>query len=53
MAHYFALEEHNNKKNLSIQIQLMWNTKCFFIPLISGATRNVSKGLKKPGAIPG
>jgi hypothetical protein len=34
-------------KNLSIEIQLIWNMKCFVIPVITGATRIVTKGLKK------
>jgi hypothetical protein len=34
-------------KNLSIEIQRMWNMKCFVIPVIIGATGIVSKGLKK------
>jgi hypothetical protein len=34
-------------KNLSIQIQRMWNMKCFVIPVIIGTTGIVTKGLKK------
>jgi hypothetical protein len=34
-------------KNLSIEIQRIWNMKCFVIPIIIGATGNVTKGLKK------
>jgi hypothetical protein len=34
-------------KNLSIEIQRMWNMKCFVIPLIIGTTGIVTKGLKK------
>jgi hypothetical protein len=30
-------------KNLSIEIQGMWNMKCFVIPVITGATGIVSK----------
>jgi hypothetical protein len=30
-------------KNLSIEIQRMWNMKCFVIPVITGATGIVSK----------
>jgi hypothetical protein len=30
-------------KNLSIEIQKMWNMKCFVIPVIIGATGIVSK----------
>jgi hypothetical protein len=40
-------------KNLSIEIQLMWNMKCFVIPVIIGATGIVSKSLKHLEAIPG
>jgi hypothetical protein len=35
-------------KNLNIEIQRMWNTKCFIIPVIIGATGIVTKGLKNP-----
>jgi hypothetical protein len=34
-------------KTLSIEIQLMWNMKCFVIPVITGATGIVTKGQKK------
>jgi hypothetical protein len=34
-------------KNLSIEIQRMWNMKSFFIPVIIGATGIVTKGLRK------
>jgi stage III sporulation protein SpoIIIAA len=34
-------------KNLSIEIQRMWNMKCFAIPIIIGATGIVSKSLQK------
>jgi hypothetical protein len=43
-------KESENKlqyKNLSIEIQRMWNMKCFVIPVIIGATGIVTKGLKK------
>jgi uncharacterized membrane protein len=33
-------------KNLSIEIQRMWNMKCFVIPVIIGATGIVSKVYK-------
>jgi hypothetical protein len=33
--------------NLSIEIQRMWNMKCFVIPVIIGATGIVSKSLQK------
>jgi hypothetical protein len=32
-------------KNLSIEIQRMWNMKCFVIPVITGATGIVTRGL--------
>jgi hypothetical protein len=35
-----------NIKSLSIEIQWMWNMKCFVIPVIIGATGIVSKGYK-------
>jgi hypothetical protein len=34
-------------KNLSIEIQRMWNTKCFVLRVIIGATGIVSKSLQK------
>jgi hypothetical protein len=38
-------------KNLSIEI---WNMKCLVIPVVTGATGSVTKGLKKyPETIPG
>jgi hypothetical protein len=33
-------------KNSSIEIQRMWNMKCFVIPVIIGATGIVTRGLK-------
>jgi hypothetical protein len=35
------------KQLLCTKIQLMWNMKCFVIPVITGATGIVTKGLKK------
>jgi hypothetical protein len=34
-------------KNLSTEIQRMWNTKYSVMPVITGATGIVTKGLKK------
>jgi hypothetical protein len=34
-------------KNLSTEIQRMWNMKCLDIPVVIGATGIVTKGLKK------
>jgi hypothetical protein len=34
-------------RNLSVEIQRMWNIKSFFIPVIIGCTGIVIKGLKK------
>jgi hypothetical protein len=34
-------------KNLSIEIQRMWNIKCFVIPVINGATGTATTELKK------
>jgi hypothetical protein len=34
-------------KNLNIEIQRMWNMKCFVIPVIIEATGIVSKSLQK------
>jgi hypothetical protein len=42
-------KESENKlkyKNLSIEIQRMWNMKCFVITVIIGATGIVTRGLK-------
>jgi hypothetical protein len=33
-------------KNLSTEIQRIWNMKCFVIPVITGATGIVTRGLK-------
>jgi hypothetical protein len=43
-------EKRLKYKNLSIEIQRMWNMKFFVIPVIIGATGIVTRGLKK---IPG
>jgi hypothetical protein len=40
-------EEKLKYKHLSIEIQRMWNMKCFVIPVIIGATGIVTRGLKK------
>ena len=42
-------EKKINYKNLCIciEIQQMWNMTCIIIPVITGATRVVTKGLKK------
>jgi hypothetical protein len=46
-----VIEKESEKKlkykNLSIEIQLMWNMKCFVTPVIIGATGIVTKGLRK------
>jgi hypothetical protein len=34
-------------KNLSIEIQRMWNMKCLVIPAVIGATEIVTKALKR------
>jgi hypothetical protein len=39
-------EKELQYKNLSTDIQRMWNMKCFVIPVITGATEIVSKGIK-------
>jgi hypothetical protein len=33
-------------KNISIAIQLMWNMKCFTIPVVTGSTGIIVKGPK-------
>jgi hypothetical protein len=43
-------KESENKlkyENLSIEIQRMWNMKCFVIPVIIGAIGIVNEGLKE------
>jgi hypothetical protein len=40
-------DDNNNNNNLIIEIQRMWNMKCFVIPVIIGATGIVSKTLQK------
>jgi hypothetical protein len=46
-----VIQEESEKKlkyiNLSIEIQRMWNMKCFVIPVITGATGIVTRGLKR------
>jgi hypothetical protein len=34
-------------KSLCTEIQQMWNMKCMIIPMVSGATRIVTRGLRK------
>jgi hypothetical protein len=34
-------------KDLTIEIQLMWNVKTKVIPVITGATRTISKSFRK------
>jgi hypothetical protein len=41
-------------KSLCIEIQQMWNMQCMIIPVVTGVTGMVTKGLKKNlEAIPG
>jgi hypothetical protein len=42
-------EKELKYKNLSIEIQWVWNIKCFVIPLIIETMRIETKGLKKSG----
>jgi hypothetical protein len=45
-----VIQESENKlkyKNLSIEIQQIWNMKCFVTSIIIGATGIVTRGLKK------
>jgi hypothetical protein len=39
--------KYKTHENLSIEIQRMWNMKCFVIPVITGATGIVNKSLQK------
>jgi hypothetical protein len=39
-------EKKSKYKNLSIEIQRMWNMNCLVIPVVTGATGIVTKGLK-------
>jgi hypothetical protein len=41
------VEKKLKYKNLNIEIQLMWNMKRFVIPVTTGATGIVSKGLQR------
>jgi hypothetical protein len=40
-------EKKLKHKNVCIEIQRMWNMKCFVIPVIIGATGIVTRGLQK------
>jgi hypothetical protein len=40
-------EKKLKHKNLSIEIQGMWNMKCFVTPVIIGATGIVTRGIKE------
>jgi hypothetical protein len=33
-------------KNLSIELQRMWNMKCFAVPVMTGATAIITRGIK-------
>jgi hypothetical protein len=50
-SHRNVIQKESEKKlkykHLSIEIQRMWNMKCFVIPVIIGATGIVTRGLKK------
>jgi hypothetical protein len=48
---FFQKEPEKKLKyeNLSIEIQRMWNMKCVVMPVITGATGIVTKGLKLSG----
>jgi hypothetical protein len=44
-----VIQDSENKlkyKNLRKEIQQMWNMKCFVIPVITGVTVIVTRGLK-------
>jgi hypothetical protein len=40
-------KKKNKYRNVIIEIQRMWNMKCFVIPVIIGVTGIVSKSLQK------
>ena len=40
-------DDNNNNNNKCIEIQRMWNLKCMIIPVIIGATRIVTRSLRK------
>jgi hypothetical protein len=42
-------DDDQHQHHLSIEIQQMWNMKCFVIPIIIGAMGIVNKSLKIPG----
>ena len=45
---------NNNNKDLTIEIQRMWNMKTTVIPVITGVTGTISKSFRKyVGNIPG
>ena len=45
---------NNNSTIFCLEIKRMWNMKCIIIPVVTGATGIVTKGLKKNlAAIPG
>jgi hypothetical protein len=53
-----AMQKEAEKKlkytSLCIEMQQMWNMKCMIIPVVIGATKIITKGLKKNlEAIPG
>ena len=43
----FAEAFNNNNKDLTIEIQRMWNVKTKVIPVIIGATGTISKSFRK------
>jgi hypothetical protein len=44
---YNEEEKKFKYKNLCIEIQRMWNMKCFVIPVVTGVTGTVTRGLRK------
>jgi hypothetical protein len=47
VTHTEAENKLKYKKSMPIEIQRMWNVKCFVTPVLIGATGTVTRGLRK------